>query len=392
MDAESLQSLLDRNPMTDTNVTLPVALMLLYPEQYPTLSRARKAIRKGSIIIQKAEDGGSQNSFEFDSNKTIRGKVHHRIGPLDIVAKQVLMPDALYHGMVYDKPPFDLPVVYEDDHCAVVNKPAGVPIFASLDVGHRRRTIKCALPFALKPPKAGTEGKLLYPHPCHRLDMPTSGLLLIAKTRPALVALSRQFEERIVRKTYTAVVNGVPKEDEERRISAAQAHQMGVDIDMTESSSQVWNLIDEELDEKSAITIWRAINSTKSLKSRENYLTTVELKLKTGRYHQLRRHMASIAGCPIVGDTKYEVEENRLKGNGLFLCSNKVRFLHPYYNTKEGKKQWQDVSRSQDELVDYLQIRNDGDKEEVYVNISVDVPDKFGAFLGREESRFIKFK
>lgn len=86
-----------------------------------------------------------------------------------------------------------------------------------------------------------------------------------------------------------AIVNGIPDEPAATSISSAEAYSMNVDVDPEEECQ--WQLIDEPLDEKSAVTIWRSLKYAKSLKANQNYCTLVELKPKTGRYHQLRRHM-----------------------------------------------------------------------------------------------------
>jgi tRNA pseudouridine65 synthase/23S rRNA pseudouridine1911/1915/1917 synthase len=173
----------------------------------------------------------------------------------------------------------------------VVNKPAGVVVYSHKGGGHGTMTVRAALPFVVTPPKPGTYSTLRRPSPVHRLDKPTSGLLLIAKTKPAMVDLSRQFRDRIIKKTYVAVVNGIPFEPVETAISSEGAYDLGVDVDP--GSKDTWQLIDHPLDEKSATTIWRSLKYAKSLKANENYVTLVELKPKSGRYHQLRRHMVS---------------------------------------------------------------------------------------------------
>lgn len=172
-----------------------------------------------------------------------------------------------------------------------MNKPAGIVVYANRGGGHGIMTVRAGLPFALTPPQMGTYATLRRPQPVHRLDKPTSGLLLVAKTKPAMVHLSLQFRDRKVKKTYVAAVNGIPPEPKETAISSIGAYELGVDVDP--NSSDKWQLIDHPLDEKSAVTIWRALRYSKSLKANENYLTLVELKPKTGRYHQLRRHMVS---------------------------------------------------------------------------------------------------
>jgi 23S rRNA-/tRNA-specific pseudouridylate synthase len=203
------------------------------------------------------------------------------------------MGEGYFPVMNHKRPPFDLPVVYEDDHFAVCNKPAGVVVYAQRGGGHGIMTIRAALPFAVAPPKVGTVSALRRPQPVHRLDKPTSGLLLVAKTKPAMVDLSLQFRDRIVKKTYTAVVNGIPPEPPSTKLNSKEAHAIGVDIHPDEDSE--WQLIDHPLDEKSAVTLWRVVKYAKSLKAQDNYVSLVELKPKTGRYHQLRRHMVRVS-------------------------------------------------------------------------------------------------
>lgn len=127
--------------------------------------------------------------------------------------------------------------------------------------------------------------------------------LIVAKTKPAMTDLSRQFRERCIKKTYTAILNGIPDEPADCRISSINARDLGFDVKVTtdkemeddngNDNQQHWQLIDHALDEKSAVTIWRSLKYVKSLKANQGVLTMVEMKPKTGRYHQLRRHMVS---------------------------------------------------------------------------------------------------
>ncbi len=319
------QDELDRLGINDgQNVTLPIALMLLDPKEYPSFSKARKACRKGYIIIHRgpldpldpleSEPEPEQQSreedakqFIFNRTKSIRGRVADRVYPNDVIGRQVRMHGGFYPGLDCKKPPFDLPVVYEDDHFAIVNKPAGVVIYAQRNQGHGMMTIRAALPFVLKPPKRGTLAIIRRPVSVHRLDKPTSGLLLIAKTKPAMIDLTKQFVERRVKKTYTAILNGVPDEPIESSITALEAQQMGVDVDVdieeneALANSRPWQLIDSPLDDgnsvKSAVTVWKPLEYVKSLKAKDGILTLVEMKPKTGRYHQLRRHMVSFSAA-----------------------------------------------------------------------------------------------
>jgi len=299
-DMEKVQSLVDmedieRLGLNTHNISVPVALMILDEVDYPSISRARKACRKANIVIHRGPLQIDQETGIplFDITKCIRARVGDRLFPGDVLGKQIRMGDGYSPVMNHKRPPFDLPVIYEDDHFAICNKPAGVVVYAQRGGGHGLMTIRAALPFAVTPPKLGTVSTMRRPQPVHRLDKPTSGLLIVAKTKPAMVDLSTQFRDRIVKKSYTAIVNGIPPEPQSTKVTSTEAHAMGVDVDPDDSSE--WQLIDHPLDEKSAVTVWRAVRYAKSLKAQDNYITLVELKPKTGRYHQLRRHMVRTA-------------------------------------------------------------------------------------------------
>jgi 23S rRNA-/tRNA-specific pseudouridylate synthase len=92
-------------------------------------------------------------------------------------------------------------IIYEDEYIAVINKPPGIPVN-----GNRFKTVENALPLNLKISQA--KSPLQWPRPVHRLDSPTSGLLLIAKTGEAMVNLSSQFADKSVKKKYRAIVTG----------------------------------------------------------------------------------------------------------------------------------------------------------------------------------------
>ena len=237
-------------------------------------------------------------------------------------------------------------------------------------------------------------GKLKYPQPAHRLDKPTSGLLVVAKTKQAIVNLSEQFEKRIVKKSYKAIINGIPDEESCTKMSGQAAFEMGAYISGEIEFRSDWNFIEHSLEGKSAITFWRSTGFSKSLKATNQTLTSLDLKLKTGRKHQLRRHLAWVVGNPIVGDKTYDSETPssvNLRGNGLFLCSDKVLFQHPYYNTKEGRIDLNKrLIRGEKVLSGHLfEDENDGI---VYVKAEIPIPNKFISFLDREEERFNRLK
>lgn len=390
-DLDRIESLveddLQRLELTPQNISVPIALMVLDPTEFPSRSRARKACRKANIMIHRGPLAVDQDTGEeiFDPNKCERARVGDRVFPGDVIAKQVRMGQGDFPILNHKKPPFELPVVYEDDHFAIVNKPAGVVVYAHKQGGHGIMTVRAALPFAVKPSKVGTYSTLRRPQPVHRLDKPTSGLLIIAKTKPAMVNLSHQFRDRKVKKTYVAVVNGIPDEPPKTSISAAEAFELGVDVDP--NSEEKWQLIDYPLDDKSAVTIWKSLKYGKSLKANQNYCTLVELKPKTGRYHQLRRHMSLVSECPLIGDSTYDGggEAMQLRERGLFLCSNRVILEHPYYNTDEGKQAFSKLSKAELSNMDGLELSADGI---VIVSVSIPIPDKFDSFMTREQERY----
>lgn len=212
-----------------------------------------------------------------------------------------------------------LRVLLQDDVLAVIEKPAGLP--AS---GYLRRTVVRALPPNLTP--SPCLDALRRPHPVHRLDAPTGGLLLIAKTASAMVSLSRQFQERRVRKRYRGIVVG-----------------------RLEGRGRVC----EPVDGRSAETVFRAVEHTRSL--RTEWLTTLDLWPRTGRTHQLRRHLAGL-GHPIVGDRRYGETGQTFRGKGLFLWAIGLGFEHP----ETGER----------------------------VTVRIDVPPKFHTYRGREQRRW----
>lgn len=216
-----------------------------------------------------------------------------------------------------------------------------------------RRTVRDALPYILTPPRPGLHndgvGILKRPIAVHRLDGPTSGLLLVAKTKIALDSLHKQFAERTVQKIYTAVINGDLSPDDETNTS------YGDGVELTNTTTERFNFIDYPLGGKQASTSWRILRKARSLNAKDGILTLVELRPHTGRYHQLRRHMAWFHRRPLVGDPLYAgaFQAHHFRRRGLFLCSNGVAFRHP------------------------CTLRD--------VTVSLDLPRKFGKLLDGEE-------
>jgi 23S rRNA pseudouridine1911/1915/1917 synthase len=411
-----------RLSLTPMNVTLPVALMILDPIKFPSFSKARKFCRKGHVVIRRTEchDPDEDDSYNFiNNNNTINhhdalnattkessitfdditrcfvGRVGDRVRPGDAIAEQIRIGNGKYPILSYYPQPFDLPVIYEDDYMALVNKPAGVIVHKMKGQASTIRSLQECLPFVVTVPSRGTYGVLTRPQPVHRLDKPTSGIMVIAKTKPAMQNLCNQFEMRRIKKTYTAIVNGIPSKAShaQQTISSQIAHeQFGVDADPNDTSTD-WHVIEVALEDKEATTIWRPIRTTTSLKANDGTLTVVEVKPRTGRFHQIRRHMAWVCNTPLVGDDDYDGGQEHAKAmrdRGLFLCSNQITLEHPYYNTDHGRGLW-------NRMTDEQRYRYGGNvyltnNEVVMVTATIDLPSKFENLLNHEERRAEKFR
>jgi 23S rRNA-/tRNA-specific pseudouridylate synthase len=182
---------------------------------------------------------------------------------------------------------------------------------------------------------------------------------------------------------------GIPTEASETAISSEAAYDMGVDVDPKDD--ELWQHIDFTLEEKSAVTMWKALRYAKSLHAKDGILTMVELKPKTGRYHQLRRHMAWVCDSPIIGDGEYDGGTEytmRFRERGLFLCSNRISLEHPFYNSKEGRPIWEALDQEEK----YGKNLWLSEVDRVMVSASIELPEKFENLLAREEERFYKFE
>jgi len=186
----------------------------------------------------------------------------------------------------------ELEVLFEDHFMAAIHKPAGFSVS-----GNAYKTIYNSLPYNLK--KSSEPDALPWPTPVHRLDNQTSGILLIAKTKTAQIALGNQLENHTIQKKYCAVVIG-------KVLSKGK--------------------IKTPIEDKTAQTDFEVVTVVNSL--RFEHLSLLNVFPKTGRTHQIRIHLASI-GHPIFGDKLYVEEKMLHKGKGLFLCACEISFLHP---------------------------------------------------------------
>lgn len=198
-------------------------------------------------------------------------------------------------------------VLYEDNHIIAVNKTCN-EIVQGDKTGDTplSETVKAYIKAQYNKPGEVFLGVT------HRLDRPTSGVVLFARTSKALTRLNDMFKSHEqIKKTYWAIVQGCPKQPEARL--------------------ENW-LIRNEAQNKSYIAkpgakeAKQAVLSYKTLVKGEHY-TLLEVNLETGRHHQIRCQLAAI-GCPVKGDLKYGAKRSNSDG-GICLHARKIEFIHP---------------------------------------------------------------
>lgn len=272
------------------NIRLDQALCLLIPEL--SRSQAARLILEGKASV----------------NKVLK-KPGYRMQVNDEV---FINTDVLFQESHHPEPePIDLDLLFEDEHLMVVNKPAGLVVHPA--AGNMEHTLVNAI-LHHDPDIKNAGGDLMRPGIVHRLDQDTSGLIVIARTRPALNFLQKEFKYRRVEKKYLAIVSGhfdhsagrielpIGRHPKKRKIMAVN-YEAG----------------------KQAVTEWK-------IKERYNSFSLVEVLLKTGRTHQIRVHFYAI-DHPLIGDPVYQPRRHRKKAkavNRQMLHSWKISFRHPY--------------------------------------------------------------
>jgi 23S rRNA pseudouridine1911/1915/1917 synthase len=204
--------------------------------------------------------------------------------------------------------PQDIPleIIHEDERCVVINKAQGMVVHPG--AGNRQGTLANALCFR-RFNKGGGNLSGLRPGIVHRLDKETSGVIIAAYDEDAHAFLAQQFKLRKVRKTYIAVICGVPKE-KTGRIETFIARDPKDRKRFAVSAAG-----------KTAVTFYKVI------KSWENY-SLVLLRPKTGRTHQLRVHMRYLK-LPILGDSVYGCDDKNFPEAGLMLHSKSLEITLP---------------------------------------------------------------
>ena len=200
----------------------------------------------------------------------------------------------------------NLQVIYEDNHIIIVNKRAG-------DIVQGDKTGDTPLSDIVKSylkEKYNKPGNV-YLGVVHRLDRPTSGIVLFSKTSKALPRLNKLFAEKKAKKTYWALVKNKPPKPNDTLIHWLKKNPKN-------NKSTVF--IKETADSKKAILHY------KILKKLDNFYL-LEVSLETGRHHQIRSQLSSI-GCPIKGDLKYGFNRSN-KDMSIGLHARQLEFIHP---------------------------------------------------------------
>lgn len=289
---------------------------------FPSNSQAKRAVEFGRILVLSSDvyvkniaAAGCTNDDDCILKlSAIINTTTTILGQNEMIVVRGRLPNEYYPQYLtkyVDPPSFfsamirgnEYPVLYEDDWIAIVNKLEGIDT-----IGQKRNDLQSVLPFILRPPSTNGEKEInnYLPRPIHRLDRGTSGCVLVAKSKESMKYYSRMFAMRKIEKAYYAIVFGQP--------SITQHNAQGG-----------YYSINYPIDGKEAISSWKIITTVTS--PIWGKLSLIHVIPKTGRYHQIRRHLSYCLSCPIVGDSKYDGGGKLAKMSrqlGFFLCSNSI--------------------------------------------------------------------
>ena len=256
---------------------------------YPDFSRAffQKLIKNQKVWVN---DQNQKASFPVHTDDLVK----------------IEIPDAVETTIVPEDIPLD--ILYEDQDLLIVNKPKGMVVHPS--AGHYTGTLVNAIMYHCKDSLSGINGEIR-PGIVHRIDMDTTGSLIVCKNDEAHVDIAQQIKEHSVNRIYVGIVCGNVKDDEGTIEGPIGRHPI-------ERKKMAIN----EKNGKPAITHYKVLE-------RFGNYTYMQFKLETGRTHQIRVHMASI-GHPLLGDALYSSNRSTFKNlQGQTLHAQTIGFMHP---------------------------------------------------------------
>jgi len=299
-------------------------------------ARVQQLIAKGEVLVNGVPAKASLRlKGDGEQRITVTGPPHAL--PLRAIAEEIL-----------------LDIVYEDDDLAIVNKPAGMMVHAgagATDDARNRGTLVNALLHHFG--TLSSVGGDLRPGIVHRLDRSTSGLMVVAKNDESHRRLAKQFSGREVHKTYIALVHGWPKQDRGTIQSAISRH-----------SQRRTRMTTKGFGGREAVTHYAV---QRKVDAPYGKFALVELKIETGRTHQIRVHMSSL-GHPVVGDALYGApgelrsQSNKRRDAGMpailkldrnFLHSAALELVHP--RTKESLRFSRPLPKELEKLLNSLE-------------------------------------
>ena len=263
-------------------------------------------IDKAVSILDKNISRTTIQRMVEDGNVLVNGnkvKTSYKVSKGDIIEIKRQQPKEI------DLKPQDIPIdiLYEDDDILIINKQKGMVVHPGN--GNLDGTLVNAIMAKCKDSLSGIGGKIR-PGVVHRIDKDTSGLVIIAKNDKAHIDISNQIKNREVKKIYVALVRGNIKENEAI-----------INMPIGRSSKDRKKMA---VDKKGK----EAITEFKVLK-RYGDFTYVQLKIKTGRTHQIRVHMSEI-GYPVVGDTTYSNGKNPFGVVRTNASCKRIRICAPH--------------------------------------------------------------
>lgn len=256
--------------------------------QQPELSRSylQKIVKDGLLLVNEKQV-----------------KANYKVAAGDTL--ELMLPDAVEPEIAAEDIPLE--ILYEDPDVILINKPKGMVVHPS--AGHYSGTLVNGLMYHCKDQLSGING-VLRPGIVHRIDMDTTGVLIVCKNDRAHNAIAEQLKEHSITRRYRAIVCGNIREEEGT-----------VDAPIGRHPVDRKKMAIVQKNGKEAVTHYRVLE-------RFGKYTYIECQLETGRTHQIRVHMSSI-GHPLLGDEVYGKTKSPYKLQGQTLHAMVLGFIHP---------------------------------------------------------------